>query len=151
MYIASAMDLNDAWADINSSNALLSPDSAPAFRPSSPTHAPPPSRSARVARDASSHDQPPLASQKTREEKEREERDKRQLHALQTLSKEVCALRRQMQSQADTSTVILYAGIAVVVILLIVVSRTQTKLHATTEALLYAASSCSPPPSVALL
>ena len=73
------------------------------------------------------------------EEHKRKKEQKHQHHLLRemhSLTKEVCSLKKQLSSQADTSTIILYASIADVIILLVIVSQSQSKLHSATEALL---------------
>lgn len=59
------------------------------------------------------------------------------IEAVTELSRELCDLRRQLQAQASSTSIVMYAGIVVGVLMLIVIAQTQAKLHHATEALLW--------------
>ena len=57
--------------------------------------------------------------------------------AVNELAREVCDLRKQLQAQAGTATVVMYAGLVIGILLLVVIAQSQARLHHATEALLW--------------
>jgi hypothetical protein len=59
------------------------------------------------------------------------------VEAVNDLAREICDLRKQLQAQASTTTIVVYAGLVVGVILLVVIAQSQAKLNHATEALMW--------------